>query len=313
MNPIANKMTFLDLPIFPAKKHGRMVADIGVLGVPFDNMASYRTGQREAPAAIRAASRLLIDGSPPFANVDPITDIACMDLGDVDVAVGDTKMAHKNIVKAYTKARNKLKQVVALGGDHYITLPILQSLKKKLGRPVALVHFDAHHDLWDNGVGAAKGHGTWVRNAIDQDLILPAHSIQIGLRSPSPRECQTYANEKGILQFSAQAVHLGDINYLTRKILERIKDHPTYLSFDIDVIDPSQAPGTGTPEIAGLWTHQIFAILESLTGKWQRNPVDWVGADFVELLPAQDHANITALTLATIAWWYMCMQCLPKV
>ncbi len=311
MNLLANKWTFLNFAHLPARKHGKLVADIGVIGVPFDNFASFRTGQRHAPADIRSASTMLIDGVPAFVSVDITQDINCVDLGDVDVAIGDTKLAHKNIVKAYTKARRNLKQVMAMGGDHYITLPILQSLVKKLGKPVALIHFDAHHDLWNEGVGTKKGHGTWLRNAINEGLVLPYNSVQIGIRSPSPRETQNYARDVGLLQFNAQTVHTNDINYLSRKILERVKDQPTYLSFDIDVLDPSQAPGTGTPEASGVWMHQIFAIFESLTGKWQRNPINWVGADFVELLPDRDVSGITALALATIMYWYLVIQALP--
>ena len=312
MNLLANKWTFLDLAHLPTRKHGKMVADYGVIGVPFDNAASFRTGQRHAPAALRMASTMLIDGAPAFANVDPTQDITGVDLGDMDVAVGDVKTAHKNIARAYTKAKKNLKQVVAMGGDHYVTLPILQSLLKKLGEPVALIHFDAHHDLWNEGVGTKKGHGTWVRNAIEEGLILPQNSVQIGIRSPSPRETQEYAREKGLLQFNAQTIHTGDINYVSRKILERVGSVPTYLSFDIDAVDPSQAPGTGTPEAAGLWMHQVFAIFESLTGKWQRNPIKWVGADFVELLPEKDPSGITALALATVIYWYLTMQALPS-
>ena len=311
MNLLANKWTFLDFAYLPTRKHGKLVADVGVIGVPFDNAASFRTGQRHAPAALRTASTMLIDGAPAFASADPIQDISCVDLGDMDVAIGDVKTAHKNIVRAYTKARRNLKQVIALGGDHYITLPILQSLVKKLGQPVALIHFDAHHDLWNEGVGTKKGHGTWLRNAIDEGLVLPQNSVQIGIRSPSPRETQNYAQDVGLLQFNAQTVHTDDINHISKRVLERLNSQPTYLSFDIDVVDPSQAPGTGTLETAGVWMHQIFAIFESLTGKWQRNPINWVGADFVELLPERDPSGITALALATAIYWYLTVQALP--
>jgi agmatinase len=313
MNLLANKWTFLDLAHLPARKHGKVVGDVGILGIPFDNAASYRTGQRNAPVALRMSSIMLMDGSPAFAEVDPRENLICVDLGDVDTAVGDVKTAHKNIVRAYTRARKNLKQVVAMGGDHYITLPILQSLVKKLGQPVVVVHFDAHHDLWNEGVGTKRGHGTWLRNAIDDGLVISEKSVLIGIRSPSPRETQEYAKEKGLLQFNAQTIHTGDINYVSRKILERVSDSPVYLSFDIDAIDPSQAPGTGTPESAGLWMHQVFALFESLTGKWQRNPINWVGADFVELLPDKDPSGVTSLALATTMYWYLTMQALPHV
>jgi arginase family enzyme len=116
MNLFANKWTFLDLPYLPAKKHGKIVGDIGILGIPFDGVASYRTGQREAPMVLRASSIALIDGSPAFANVDLKENLVCLDLGDVETAIGDTKIAHKNIVRAYTRARKNLKQLVVMGG-----------------------------------------------------------------------------------------------------------------------------------------------------------------------------------------------------
>jgi agmatinase len=143
-------------------------------------------------------------------------------------------------------------------------------------------------------------------------LVIPEKSVQIGIRSPSPVDTQQYAKEKNLLQIDAQTIHYDSINSVSRKILERVGDSPVYLSFDIDVIDPSQAPGTGTPEAAGLWMHQVFALFESLTGKWQYNPINWVGADFVGLLPSKDFSGVTSLSLVTVMYWYLIMQVLPK-
>lgn len=193
---------------------------------------------------------------------------------------------------------------VALGGDHSVTLALLRAARRLHG-PLALVHFDAHCDTWENHFDEPSGHGTWTREAIQEGLVTPAHTVQIGLRSSGDRATREYVQDQGGLIFTARALRGKDGEGLAEVIAmirERIGQRPCYLTLDIDCLDPAFAPGTGTPEPGGLSSSQVMTLLEELAG------LQWVGMDCVEVAPAYDHAELTSQAAAAFVWTYLSGQ-----
>jgi agmatinase len=260
-----------------------VATEIAIFGAPFDTGTTNRPGARFAPAAIREASCMLADGWSP-TNV--------VDFGNISVQNGNTPAS---LMAIYENAVNYLQnfKLLTMGGDHTITLPLLQAHAEKHGQ-LGLVHFDAHTDCW-KAEGGIDSHGTWLRTAIEKKYVDPHRIVQIGIRSPMPPEVNEWTMKQGITRFSPTHFHFPGPNYeMYMSYIHILGRGPTYITFDIDCIDPSQAPGTGTPEIAGLFTHQILLLLGHL------EPLNVVGADLVEVLPAYDNAQITSLTAATI-------------
>jgi agmatinase len=266
-----------------------------VAGIPFDIGTTNRSGARFGPAAIRAASRMLVDGAHPHFWVDPVT-MPLADIGDFATALGDIAASMTLIEK---QAR-EIAHLVALGGDHSVTLPLLRALAGRRGPP-ALIHFDAHVDTWPDSFGQPLGHGSVFYRAIEERLVEPRRMIQIGIRSPMPREVHDWTLARGVTILMAQDVHEIGPAAVAARIRDIVGDAPIYLSFDIDVLDPAFAPGTGTPEIGGLATWQVQAILRRLA------KLAFIGMDVVEVAPAYDVAEITALAGATMAWEYLCL------
>jgi len=297
---VAGNPTFASRPSFlSVEKTGRN-AEFCVAGIPYDIGTSFRAGARFGPNAIRQISRMLLDGDNPAQWLDTSRlDIA--DIGDFDLRVGDVPESLR-MIEAQAKGINHL---VTLGGDHSITLPLLRALAKKTG-PLGLIHFDAHIDTWPDTFGQVYGHGSIFYHAINEGLVDPKRMIQIGIRSPMQKDVYDWTVGKGVEVVMAPDVHQGDLKTLIRRILKKVGSGKTYLSFDIDCIDPAQAPGTGTPEVGGLFTWQIMAILRGLGG------VDFAGMDVVEVSPPYDHAEVTALAAATIAWQYLCHMAARK-
>jgi agmatinase len=270
-------------------------APICIAGIPLDLGTTNRSGARFGPAAIRHASRMLVDGAHPLHWVDP-TKLPVADIGDFALALGD-------LVGSMTRIENAasgIEHLIALGGDHSITLPLLRALRKRRGAP-ALIHFDAHVDTWPDNFGQTYGHGSVLYHAIEEGLIDPRRMIQIGIRSPVPRDVHDWTAARGVATITAQGVHETGPAAVVERIVEVVGDAPAYLSIDIDVLDPAFAPGTGTPEIGGLASWQVQAILRQLSG------LQFVGMDLVEVAPAYDTAEITALAGATLAWEYLCL------
>jgi agmatinase len=270
-------------------------APICVAGIPLDLGTTNRSGARFGPSAIRQASRMLVDGDHPQHRVDA-TKLPLADIGDFALALGDLLVS----LALIEEQAQKIEHLVALGGDHSITLPLLRALVKKRGPP-ALVHLDAHVDTWPNSFGQTFGHGSVFYHAIEEGLIDPRRMVQVGIRSPVSREVHDWTAARGVATISAQDVHQTGPAAVAARILEVVGDAPVYLSLDIDVLDPAFAPGTGTPEIGGLASWQVQAILRLL----QR--LRFVGMDLVEVAPAYDVAEITALAGATMAWEYICL------
>ncbi|MGA8154879.1 MAG: agmatinase [Rhodoplanes sp.] len=280
--------SFLGLPSDPN-------AAICVAGIPLDIGVTNRSGARFGPSAIRQASRMLVDGDHPFHWVDP-RRLSLADVGDFVIALGDIP---KSLALIEEQA-SRVDHLVALGGEHGITLPLLRALAKKRGPP-ALVHFDAHVDTWPENFGQTYAHGSVFYHAIEEGLIDPHRTVQIGIRSPVARNIYDWTLARGVTIMTAQDVHEAGPADIAQRIRAGVGDAPVYLSFDIDALDPAFAPGTGTPEIGGLSSWQAQAIIRRLTG------LNFVGMDVVEVAPAYDVAEITALAGATIAWEYLCL------
>lgn len=252
-----------------------------------------RSGTRDGPHAVRRASRMLADGANPVGWSDPAA-LAVADLGDFSLALGDIAASLAMIERQAAE----IGHLLAIGGDHTVTLALLRALVRKTG-PVGLVHFDAHIDTWPDNFGQAMAHGSPFFHALEEGLVDPRRMVQIGIRSPMPKEVHDWTVARGVTIISAEQVHLRGPDSVAATIRQVVGTQPSYLSFDIDAIDPGQAPGTGTPEVGGLFTWQVTAILQRLNG------VPFAGMDVVEVAPAYDVSEITALAAATILWQYL--------
>jgi agmatinase len=265
-------------------------ADLVIWGVPFDGATSNRPGTRFGPQAIRRAS-VIFDGDPQYpSRIDPFEHLAAVDYGDCALPRGDLQGCARAIEQEASAIIAKGAHLVTMGGDHFITLPLLRAHVKRHG-PLALVQFDAHQDTWDDGPGAIS-HGSIVLEATREGLIDTARSIQIGIRTVAPRDC-------GIQLLDAYQLHdIGHAEALAR-IKARVGEGPAYLSFDIDCLDPAHAPGTGTPVAGGLSSAQALRLL------WDLRALDWRGMDIVEVSPPYDHADMTAIAGAAVVQHYL--------
>lgn len=269
--------------------------DVAVLGVPFDAGTSYRPGARFGPMGIRTGSRLLRRFHPQH-GVEPFHSQQVVDAGDLAVSPYIIEDAIEAIDRGASEVLDGANAVIALGGDHTIALPLLRTVNRVHG-PVALLHFDAHLDTWDTYFSAPYTHGTPFRRASEEGLFVEGHSMHVGIRGPlyTPNDLI----EDAALGFSAigtwEVEDIG-IRGIVERIRERIDDHPLYVSIDIDVLDPAFAPATGTPEIGGFTTRELAGILRGLAG------LNLVGADIVEVAPVYDHAEITTIAAANLAY-----------
>jgi len=275
-------------------RHDR-AAPVVVAGIPLDIGTTNRTGSRFGPHAIRHASRMLMDGAHPTAWVEP-SAWPLADIGDFAISLGDIP---KSLALIEQQAAG-LNHLIALGGEHGITLALLRALHQKTG-PLALVHFDAHVDTWPESFGQEFGHGSPFWHAIREGLIDPARSVQVGIRSPVQRDVWDWTLEQGMTIISAQDVHEAGPAAIAARVVKIAGGGPAYLTFDVDALDPAFAPGTGTPEIGGLASWQAQAILRRL------GAIDFAGMDVVEVAPAYDHSEITALAAASVVWEYLAL------
>ena len=270
-------------------------ADVAVVGVPFDSGVSYRPGARFGPAHIRASSKLLRTYHPPL-DVEPFAAQQVVDAGDIAVNPFDIEDAITAIERASDELRSSEAQLVTLGGDHTIALPLLRSLHREHG-PIAVLHFDVHLDTWDTYFGAPFTHGTPFRRASEEGLLDPEHCLHVGIRGPL--YAPTDLSDDKVLGFqvlSCDDFQLQGLATMIERMRARIGDAPVYVSVDIDVLDPAHAPGTGTPEAGGLTSRELLHCLRNLKG------VNIVGADIVEVAPAYDHAEITGIAAAHVGY-----------
>ncbi len=267
--------------------------DIALVGVPFDGGTSYRPGARFGPSAVRQGSRLLRPYHPGFDTL-PFERSQVVDAGDIVCSPFDIEEAVSQIEQAADALLAHGGRLVAIGGDHTIALPLLRSVSKRHG-PLALVHFDAHLDTWDTYLGQRFTHGTPFRRAWEEGLLLRDRSAHVGLRGPLyARSDLAEDAEMGFLQISTTDVATLGVDAVVARLVERVGDAPVYVSVDVDVLDPAHAPGTGTPEAGGLTSRELLALLHGL------DAVSIVGGDVVEVAPAYDHAEITAIAAAHV-------------
>ena len=273
-----------------------------VVGLPFDGAVTNRPGARFGPQEIRRASLMLCDGIHPWFGVSPLSLLG--DSLDMRIPNASPLALVREQIQMQAAALMARHHCVFLGGDHSVTLPLLRAARAQHGE-LALVHFDAHCDTWQDHFGEPSGHGTWTYEALTEGLVSPAHTVQIGLRSSGERAAREYVQDQGGLIFTARQLRGLDgvaLVPVLASVLERIGQRPCYLTLDIDCLDPAFAPGTGTPEPGGLSSSQLLTLLEGLA------PLNMVGMDCVEVAPAYDHAELTSLAAATCVWTYLCGQ-----
>ena len=268
--------------------------DIAVVGIPFDGGTTYRPGARFGPSGVRQGSRLLRPYHPELDTL-PFERCQVVDAGDISCSPFDIAAAVAQIEEAAGSLLAGGGRVVAIGGDHTVALPLLRATSRRHG-PLALVHFDAHLDTWDTYFGQRFTHGTPFRRAWEEGLLLRDRSAHVGLRGPLYGSHDlTEDAAMGFLQISADDVARG-VDAVIDRLVERVGNAPVYLSVDIDVLDPAHAPGTGTPEAGGLTSRELLAMVRGL------RRVSVVGGDVVEVAPAYDHAEITAIAAAHVLY-----------
>ncbi|WP_299953384.1 agmatinase [uncultured Roseobacter sp.] len=279
--------------------------DVAFLGVPIDIGTSWRSGTRFGPKEVRAQSAMI----RPYhmgTGAAPFDSLQVADIGDLAINTFSLADSLKIIQESYEAILNYDAMPMAIGGDHSMTLPILRAMHKRHG-PVALVHVDAHADVNDDMFGERETHGTVFKRAFEEGLILPEKTYQIGLRGTGYTAADfTKAQGWGFQQFPAQELWHRSLSTLGGEVRRDIgPEQPTYVSFDIDSLDPAFAPGTGTPEIGGLTTAQAMELIRALKG------LNIVGCDLVEVSPPYDTTGNTALTGANILFELLCV--LPGV
>jgi guanidinobutyrase len=267
--------------------------DVGFIGIPMDIGTSWRSGTRFGPKQLRQESAMI----RPYniqTGAAPFDALECADLGDVAVNTFNLSETIRLITKTYDAHLQHDVIPMGLGGDHTMTLPILRSIAKKHG-PVALVHVDAHADVNDEMFGEKETHGTVFRRAYEEGLITADKVFQIGLRGTGyTADDFSEAADWGFNQWLAPELWHKSLSPLAAEIKEKIGDQKTYITYDIDSLDPSFAPGTGTPEIGGLTTMQAMELIRGLRG------LNIVGCDLVEVSPPYDPSGNTALVGANI-------------
>ncbi|NNM47209.1 agmatinase [Knoellia koreensis] len=270
-------------------------AAVAVLGVPFDAGVSYRPGARFGPAHVRAASKLIRPYNPAL-RVEPFGVHQVADAGDLAVnpfSIDDAVVAIESAANSFADADTTL---LTIGGDHTIALPLLRAAARRHG-PIGVVHFDAHLDTWDTYFGAPVTHGTPFRRAAEEGLLDPRRCLHIGTRGPLYAASDLTSDEAlGFRVTTSDDYETLGISGVVEAMRRRLGDGPAYVSVDIDVLDPAHAPGTGTPEAGGLTSRELLGTLRGLVG------AQLVGADLVEVSPPYDHAEITGIAAAHVAY-----------
>lgn len=288
--------TFMRMPLAEKLED----ADIGVFGVPYDGALTNRPGARHGPRAVRDQSSL-IRAINHATRVNPFELARVRDLGDVPFTqLFDVEATHGEIADFATAVIRAGVMPLAIGGDHSISLPLLRAAAAS--GPVALIHIDAHTDTWHSFQGSKFNHGSPFRRAVEEGLIDPKKTIQVGIRgTQNISEGWDYSEAAGMRVAFCDEVHERGPAALAEEACALVADDPVYLTFDIDSLDPACAPGTGTPEIGGLTTYQAQALLRGLRG------LNYVGADLVEVSPPFDTGGLTAMAGAGIAFEILCL------
>lgn len=279
--------------------------DFAVVGVPFDTGGTYRVGARFGPAGIRNESVLLRPYNP--AQKIAIFDYCSgIDYGDLPTIPGYLPESHALITEHASTLFASSATPIFLGGDHSVSLPLLRAAAGRYG-PVALIHFDAHSDLWYGYFGGKDTHGTPFRRALEEGLIDTSCSSQIGLRGPLYDDADfQMSQEAGFHVVTGPELHEQGIPPTLAQIVARVGSGPTYLSFDIDFVDPAFAPGTGTPEVGGFTGAQCLQLIRGLQG------INFIGFDLVEVMPPYDSQGITSLLAANLVYEFISLIALQK-
>ena len=272
-------------------------ADVVIMGVPFDLATSSRPGTRLGPRAVRSGSSHIAWSKPWPWKTDPYEALRVLDYGDCEFDYGYPHKVPEQITQAARDVLASDTALLSIGGDHFITYPLLKAHAEKHG-PLSLIQFDAHSDTWADEEGRID-HGTMLWHAVREGLVDPSRSVQIGIRTHNP-------DPMGMNIIDAIEVHKSGPEAVAEKVRSIVGDNKTYVTFDIDALEPGCAPGTGTPVIGGLSTYQAQEIIRGLPG------IDVVGMDVVEVSPAYDVAEITAIAGATIANDLLCLYAAGK-
>jgi len=269
--------------------------DLAVTGVPFDQAVTNRPGTRLGPRAIREASTLQPYDPPWGWSFDPLAEFAIADYGDLAFDYAKVADFPAALQAHATGIIGSGAGLLTLGGDHFITYPILKAMAERHG-PLSLIQFDAHGDTWPDDDESRIDHGTMIYKAVKAGIVDPARSVQVGIRT-------VVEDDMGICVIPAREVHERGPGWVAQKVHDVVGTHPAYLSFDIDALDPAFAPGTGTPVWGGLASWQAAAILRDMAG------VNLVGGDVVEVSPPYDVGSSTAVAGAHVAMEIACLYC----
>jgi agmatinase len=280
--------------------------DVAVVGIPFDSGASHRAGTRFGPRKIRESS-LLLWGYNQVLGVAPTEELSIVDYGDVSTIAVDINATMENITSEVKDILMKNVSVVALGGDHSISLPLLRAYQAKFGPP-AVIHFDSHPDTWDREFkDQPYSHGTPFRRAIEEQLIDTSAYLQIGIRGPTSWASDlSDAQVMGAKILTIDQVFEMGIPAVINEMRNTVGERPLYISLDIDSVDPAFAPGTGTPEVGGLSSYQILQLVRGLQS------LNIIGFDLVEVSPPYDHGDITAILASNLAFEFISLLALQK-
>lgn len=293
--------TFARLPFVTTTED----VDATIIGIPFDTGVTYRAGARFGPAAIRDASVLL----RPYnagAGVDVFGTLSVTDGGDIPIVPGYMEDSYERIQAGLKPILDAGIIPICLGGDHSITLAELRAVAQRYG-PVGLAHFDSHSDTWDEYFGRKYNHGTTFKRAAEEGLLDTSRCIQVGMRGPT-FDAADYdvARNLGFALMPNDEMRQHDMTEVAEIVRKRVGSGPTFLSFDIDFVDPAYAPGTGTPEVGGVTSWEVLQLLRGLRG------ANFVAFDIVEVLPAYDSGQITALLAANVAYEMLTLQCFAR-
>ena len=292
----AQPATFMRLP----HRDDPAGLDVAIVGVPFDGGTSYRPGSRLGPREIRNQSSLIRTYSL-FQEVAPFERLRVADLGDVDAPPTDIERAFAAIEGAMARVLAAGTTPVAVGGDHSISLPILRAVAKAHG-PVGLVQFDSHVDTWHEYYGGKYFHGSPFYWAVEDGLVEPRRFVQVGIRGPGYGDDFEFQRRHGITVIDIERVKADGVDRTVDAVRRVVGERPLYVSFDIDAVDPAFAPGTGTPEVGGLTSHEAQRLVRGLAG------LPLAGCDVVEVSPPFDGpGQITALLAANLLFELLCV------
>jgi len=273
--------------------------DVALIGIPFDTGTTTRPGPRYGPRHVREQSSMIRPWNPVL-KTNPFSRLRVADYGDLSINPLSIEDTFARITDQLSQVLNAGARALSVGGDHSILLPILRAMHKKFG-PIGLVQFDAHNDTWGGYFGSPHSHGTPVRRAVEEGLLLKNHVLQVGLRGQVYSEDDfAFGRKHGFHVITSEEFHRDGLKPVER-ILKKFRGRPLYVSLDIDVVDPAYAPGTGTPQVGGLTSAQILELVRALRGQ------KIVSADVVEVSPPYDSSEITSLLAANLMFELLCV------